>query len=943
MGGSSGKSQTVGYRYSFDIHFALGLPLDEIIEIRASDKTAWKGSIANNGQIQISAPNLFGGDKGEGGLEGPLDVLFGEETQGVLPKLAAMLGGIVPAFRGITTCFYSGLITSINPYPKPWEILRRGGNRLWGTQAPWYPSKQFIWLADNQIKAMNPAHILYLIYTGRKFRGLPRERMDESSWVAAADALYSEGLGLCLEWRKTDSFKSFRDAVLAHISAEVYVNRYTGLLSIRLLRSDYDVNSLPLFDEDSGLLEVLEEESSSIDNASVPSEVLIDYIDAITGETRQVRAVNAAVAARDGGRSAETISYPGAPTFEVASRLAVRDLRIKTSGLKRYKVTLDRRGRTLTPGQPFRLRSINRGIAQVVVRAGRIEDGTLTDGRMTVVALQDVFGLDFNNFVTPPPSGWEPPSRTPEAIVTRRIIEASYRDMVQNTDPANLSLIDPTQAYIAALAVAPTSMSQSYTLVTRVGSTGSFVEGETGDWCPTALCAAVPLQATATVITLSGGFRLEDVALGSAAMIDNEIVRVDAINLSASTVTVARGCVDTVPAAHTEGARIWFYEDASVADETSYSAGVTLQAKLLTNTSEGQLSEALAATDSLTLQGRQGKPYPPGQFKIGGAYYPASVTGEVALTWAHRDRITQSDQIIDTTMGSIGPESGVTYSARLLRADTNTVLVSQTGLTTTAATLISEFAGQAKVELYAVRGTLESLRQTHAFQYSGSLITSLLHFEGASGSTTFTDQRGLTWTAAGNAAITTAGPKIGTGCLLLDGNGDWIQTASGSAYNFGTGDFTIEARVNLSANTNYYSTILAGSQPSYATGCRFLMMYGSSVSVVAQRNRFSFGGFSLGTDQSLLLSTTTYALNTWYHVAVSRSGNTFRLFINGVLESTATSTAAMDFSVSGTRIGANGWDGAMGHFAGKIDELRASKVAHYISNFTPPTAPFPNS
>ncbi|WP_442962600.1 DNA-binding protein [Pseudomonas nitroreducens] len=57
--------------------------------------------------------------KGEGGLDGTLDLMFGEEDQelGSIPaKLRAMLGGLVPAFRGISTGFYSGLITAMNPY-----------------------------------------------------------------------------------------------------------------------------------------------------------------------------------------------------------------------------------------------------------------------------------------------------------------------------------------------------------------------------------------------------------------------------------------------------------------------------------------------------------------------------------------------------------------------------------------------------------------------------------------------------------------------------------------------------------------------------------------------------------------------------------------------------------------------------------------------------------
>ena len=705
--GSKSKAQTVGFRYSFDIHMGLGLPLDEIVEIRASDKTAWRGSITENGQVRIDAPNLFGGDQGEGGLDGTLDVLFGEEDQGVLPKLAAMLGGIVPAFRGITTAFYSGLVTSMNPYPKSWEILRRGGNRLWGSEGAWYPEKQFVWLADNQIKAMNPAHILYLMYTGRRFRGLPRARMDETAWRSAADTLYAEQFGLCLEWRRSESFKSFRDTILAHTAAEVYLDRRTALISIRLLRDDYDPAGLPLFDEESGLLEVTQEEASSGD--AVPSQIVGKYVDAITGETRAVRAVNAAVAQRAGGRSSEEIEYFGAPTAEIAGRLIQRDLRIKTSGLKRYQVVLDRRGRNISPGQPFRIRSLRRGIDSVVVRAGRIEDGTLADGKITITALQDVFGLPANSYVSAAPLGWEPPNRLPQAIVTRRLMEVPYRELAGLIDPANLVLLDPTAAYLAALAIAPTSMSQSYTLTDRVGSSGDFVARENGDWCPSGLLTeAMAPTLTPVSVTLTSSSRLDEVTVGMAALLDDEVVRVDVVDHASGVVTLARGCADTVPAAHAAGARVWFYDSFEGWDETAYTDGVTLQARLLTNTSIGQLDPALAAIDSLTLQGRQGRPYPPGKLLIGGSAYPTSVTGDVVLSWAHRDRLMQADQLIDASMGSIGPEAGVTYSARLLRADTQAVLISQTGIAGSTAALSTTYEGDVVVEVWAVREGMES-------------------------------------------------------------------------------------------------------------------------------------------------------------------------------------------------------------------------------------------
>ncbi|MFO6295256.1 hypothetical protein ACLBWC_35680, partial [Pseudomonas aeruginosa] len=143
MGGRS-KAQTVGFRYLMGIlmGFARG-PLDELVEIKAGDRTAWKGSVKSNQTIQINAGELFGGDKAEGGIVGPLDVMFGAPDQPVNPRLAAMVGGLVPAFRGVTTAFFDGQLCAMNKYPKAWMSRWRRALNGWdgGT---WYPEKAVI-------------------------------------------------------------------------------------------------------------------------------------------------------------------------------------------------------------------------------------------------------------------------------------------------------------------------------------------------------------------------------------------------------------------------------------------------------------------------------------------------------------------------------------------------------------------------------------------------------------------------------------------------------------------------------------------------------------------------------------------------------------------------------------------------------------------------------
>lgn len=712
--GSSSKSQTVGFRYSFDIHFGIAKAIDGLLAIRASGKTAWTGNATTNQTIVINAPNLFGGDKGEGGIEGMLDLMLGAEDQPQNARLVTALGGLVPNFRGFAGGFFSGLVTSINPYPKKWELLRYRQMAGWDG-AVWYPQTCAINLAGGQVRAMNPAHILYEVYTNRENGlGIDRAMLDDAAFRAAALTLFNEGFGLCIGWRRSSgTLADFRDQVCEHIGAYCGPDRNTGLITLKLFRDDYNIEALPLFDENSGLLSIDDEEASSA--LIAPSQLFVEYTDPITGESRRARAVNQAIAQRQGGPSAETVNYPWLPTGDLAGRVAQRDMRIKASNLRRYKVRFDRRAASIGPGDAFRIRSLKRGIEMLVVRAGKIEDGTLAGGAITITALQDVFGLPATSFVAVPPSGYVPPDRTPTAPSLRRLMEVPYRELAGQIDQANLALVDVTAAWLSTLAVQPTGLSLSYNLTTRPGTSGAFADKGIADWCPTALVAGlVPAAAGPTVVALTSGIGLEAVEVGTAALLNNEIVRVDSINLSANTCTLARGCADTVPALHAADSRIWFFDNFEGVDETEYSSGVSLQVQMLTNTSIGQLAAGLASTDSLALVGRQGLPYPPGNLRVNGVAYPASVTAEVTVSVSHRDRLSQADQLIDTALGDIGPEAGTQYRFRFYSGTTlrRTQIQTGTSYNYPLATEISDGGpfNPLRIVVDAVRGGLYSLQ-----------------------------------------------------------------------------------------------------------------------------------------------------------------------------------------------------------------------------------------
>ncbi len=218
--GQSSKPQTIGYRYFMGIHMGLCRgPINELREIRVGDRTAWKGSAVGQARWQINASSLFGGDEGEGGIYGTIDLMLGTETQPVNPRLKKMLGSaLVPAFRGVTTLFFDGLICSMNPYPKAWSFRARRVTSGWDDDICWYPEKSVVWLGDNTISAMNGAHIIYEAFTNRDWgRGRSAARIHDASFRAAADQLFAEGFGLCICWRRQDGIGALVGSVLDHI------------------------------------------------------------------------------------------------------------------------------------------------------------------------------------------------------------------------------------------------------------------------------------------------------------------------------------------------------------------------------------------------------------------------------------------------------------------------------------------------------------------------------------------------------------------------------------------------------------------------------------------------------------------------------------------------------------------------------------------------------
>lgn len=521
---------------------------------------------------------------------------------------------------------------------------------------------------------MNPAHIIRECLTNRDWGlGYPAVEIGES-FTTAADTLYAESFGLSLIWQQDSSLEEFIASVLDHIDATLFIDRRTGLWELKLIRADYTAATLPLFDEtnvvDWGRL-----------GRRAPTDLLnsvtVRFTDASTDETGAVSVTDTARVQAMGEVVATTLDYPGIRHQSLALRVAERDLRALSAPLLSGEIVVNREGSNLGPGDVIRLRSERLGLDDVVMRLTEIGQGDGRDNGIRLKIAEDVFALG----ATAVAGGTLPhrPGITtpPRALAHRMVEEAPYWLLVRelgHSDADRLLAEDPDAGALVAAGERPSADALAAQLWIDPG-TGPELEGVVA-FAPTAILDAdLSDNPEDRTLAVTGWRDVTGVGIGTLASIDGELVRIDGI--TQATITVGRGCLDTVPRAHAAGTPIVFFDESARITETSWAAGETLAMRLLPETGRGTLAYALAPEDTVTLNRRAIRPLPPGRVQGNGSNVPdagALIAGDLALTWAHRDRLTQtSPVIIDHTAASIGPEPGVSYviEVRWIDPDTN--------------------------------------------------------------------------------------------------------------------------------------------------------------------------------------------------------------------------------------------------------------------------------
>ena len=219
-----------------------------------------------------------------------------------------------------------------------------------------------------------------------------------------------------------------------------------------------------------------------------------------------------------------------------------------------------------------------------------------------------------------------------------------------------------------------------------------------------------------------------------------------------------------------------------------------------------------------------------------------------------------------------------------------------------------------------------------------NLVTQLYQFDGSNGAqnNTFIDSsdNNLTVTAGSDVpAQGTFSPfsaDEGKWSVEFDGSNDYLSLPNHSDFTFGSGNWTVEAFVNVNTIDESYKCIFSASY-----GVQFYVF--NNKLHLAVNDTDNTAGY-----MTALFSTPGQiaAAGVWYHVAAYRDGNNFYCSVNGAVTAMGTSSATIATpSAQAPCIGI--WGNSSLPMSGFISNLRVIKgtALYGSSNFTAPSGP----
>lgn len=154
-----------------------------------------------------------------------------------------------------------------------------------------------------------------------------------------------------------------------------------------------------------------------------------------------------------------------------------------------------------------------------------------------------------------------------------------------------------------------------------------------------------------------------------------------------------------------------------------------------------------------------------------------------------------------------------------------------------------------------------------------------------------TDSSGNNRTLTNNGNVSFASGKIGNAAVFDGAN--WLQAASTPSFNFGSGDFTINAWFYLTSDPSDFFIVSARNNNGLFLGSGYPQ---------PGTKQIGWGRVEVAWDYYVAYE---LSLNQWYHIALTRNGTDMKMFVNGnQVGETITNSELYDLGLGDLSIGA---------------------------------------
>lgn len=185
--------------------------------------------------------------------------------------------------------------------------------------------------------------------------------------------------------------------------------------------------------------------------------------------------------------------------------------------------------------------------------------------------------------------------------------------------------------------------------------------------------------------------------------------------------------------------------------------------------------------------------------------------------------------------------------------------------------------------------------------------------------------KGQTLVISGDTTLSTAQVKVGSHSIYFDDTGDRMTAPAGPPFTFGTGDYTVETWIYILPHATTDQCRIP-STSNASSNFSFEVLPSGALRMWTGSSLINFGG-------------TAVTQGAWHHVAFCRASSVIRAFVDGNQIGSAVGNSTNVVNNQNVQFPSTN---AYRSPACYLDAFRVTKAARYTSNFTPPTAAFPN-